>query len=159
MVDAKLIGPRPITEEPAFPTPFSADMVFVKDAIGRQVLRVEGGITSFTEDRALAEEIVRLLNKEYGTDPVVENPFERRAPKYIRRLVDGSGDDWFELAPGKWVMGGDSTTEGFGDTLTIPQSLARARERNLEYNSRTRDSIEASYMIQRGTETYVLDVS
>jgi hypothetical protein len=133
-----LIGPKPVTLSPVFVTPFVVNGIYVKDANGLSVLRVDSSNGSVNQDKGLAEEIVRLLNKEYGGAGV-------------NKLVDGGGDDWFELEPNAWSMGGQSTGSGSLRT-TERQSLDIARTRSDRY---TRDKIDSDFGIKSNSETRV----
>lgn len=135
----KLIGPKPDHEYPVFTTPFRADGVYVKDFNGALLLRVDSANGSFDQDKLLAEEIVRVMNKEHDSDGIV-------------KIVDGGGDDWFELHPDQWFMGGDSGT-GHSYSVSVSESLARSRARTND--AYTLAKIEENFGIEAGSRTVI----
>lgn len=94
---------------------------------------------STDQDKLLAEEIVRVMNKEHDSDGIV-------------KITDGGGDDWFELHPDQWYMGGDSRP-GYSYSVSASESLARARERTND--SYTLAKIEENFGIEAGSRTVV----
>lgn len=59
-----LTGPMPEVNTPAAPTPWRVENNVVNDAAGDYLFTVEGDQTSELQDEALAEYIVRLVNKD-----------------------------------------------------------------------------------------------
>ena len=102
-----LTGPIPEVQHPVAPTPWRTDGNYVKDALGDGLFVVEGNLTSELQDEALAEYIVRLVNKDN---------------QRLRDVLTGIGTRLearaFEVAPGKFLFS-DGTREEAERTYAI----------------------------------------
>lgn len=113
----KLTGPIP-AEHPVFPTPWTVRDSFVTDAGGNHIFAVSGDLSTGSEDRALAEYIVNLVNADNNVPTPDEAKLEKQ-PEFLdiitnyRNVVTERAA--FEVEPGSFLHGTDGTRTGAED--------------------------------------------
>ena len=146
-----MAGPRPKITGPAFVGPFSNEGGRILDDNTNSVLRVDGQDSTSAQDEELAEVIVKFLNEKYLPAPEVPEI------RMVARLVDSSGDDWFELQPGAWTMGGDSTSFMGGSSTRESLRLAKERPKTSGLSARSEFSVKREYGEKTQYRTTVQD--
>lgn len=113
----KLTGPIP-AERPKFPTPWMVNGCQVKDAEGNDIFTVAADLSTISEDRALAEYIVNLVNADNNVPTPDEVKLENQ-PEFLDIITNYgnvvSERAAFEVEPGSFLYGTDGTRTGAED--------------------------------------------